>query len=171
MAAGDVKLVYSTATDLLVDNTSFDALYSGGAGLTTGQFTTSSVIDNSSTLYQDLAVFVQIYTNSASATGPIHVYAAESVAGSDEYEDGLTANQTPGTATAFIANAHHLGSLYANTQTGYYATGTVRVGPKYGGRCPRKLLIALRNDTSQTVSASSNHQIEWRGIYSNVATS
>lgn len=169
MAAGDTKLVYSSATDLLTSG-SLDAIRSGGGGLTTGQFSTSDVIDNSTALYQDVQFYVRIYTASASATGPIHIYVAATVAGTDAYEDGLTANQTAGTATAWIANSHHCMSLYQNTQSGYYATGVVNVAAKYGGRAPRKMLLVVRNDTSQTLSGSSNNQIEWRGIYSQVAS-
>mgnify|MGYP001023509196 CR=1 FL=1 len=169
MAAGDNKLVYSSATDLLTSG-SLDALRSGGGGLTNGQFSTSDVIDNSTTLYQDLQFYVRMYTNSASATGPIHIYAAATVAGTDAYEDGLTANQTAGTATAWIANCHHLMSLYQNTQSGYYATGVVNVASKYGGRAPRKMLLVVRNDTSQTLAGSANNQIEWRGIYNQIAS-
>lgn len=170
MAAGDIKLAYSSATDLLTSG-SLDAIRSGGSTLTAGQFSTSAVIDNSSTLYQDIQFYVQIYTNSASATGPVHLYIAATVAGTDEYEDTLTANQSAAAASGWIVNAHHVASLYTNSQSGYYASGVVNIAGKFGGRAPRKMLLVVRNETTQTIPASANHQIEWRGVYSTVAGS
>lgn len=174
MAAGDVKLAYSSATPLLASG-SLDAIRSGGSTLTNGQFSTSAVIDNSTLLYPDIQFYAKFYVTSSSATGPIQLYIASTVAGTDEYEDRLTANQTAATATSYIFNAHHVASLYVNTSvtadSGYYASGVFNVASKFGGRAPRKMLLVVRDDTGQTIPASTNHNIEWRGVYSTVATS
>jgi len=137
------------------------------ASLTNNSARQSTVIDNSSNLYIDALVFIQIASPSAStsASGFVEVFAYGTVNGGTTYTEGCSG--TDGSLTMVSpTNLRPLGivNVVANSTT-YYG-GPFSVAQAFGGILPEKWGIVLRNSTGGTLnSTEGNHAKLYQGVY------
>lgn len=128
----------------------------------------STVVDNSSTKYDDALLEVSVaYPNSAPANDKaVYVFAFGSTDGSN-YPESLTATDAAftiaGVAGALTTSLSPIGVLMPiqNTTKRY---GPFSVAKGFDGILPQKWGIVVLNYSGQTLSAS-NNSVQYAGIY------
>jgi hypothetical protein len=115
----------------------------------------STAIDNTSNLYLDALVSVQVKTASSatSATGVVNVYAYGTVDNGTTYSDG--ASGTDGSITLTNPpNMRLIGVINAVANSTTYTGGPWSVAAAFGGRLTAKWGIVVDNETGATLDAS-----------------
>ena len=123
--------------------------------LASAAFQGSAAIDNTTNLFLDALVFVQIKTNAAgvSTQGFINVYAYGTANGGTTYTDGATgtnALQTPSSPP----NLRLIGVITANANGSTYNGGPMSVAAAFGGILPDHWGIVVENKTGASLDAA-----------------
>jgi hypothetical protein len=121
----------------------------------------STIINNTSNLYQDVQVIVSVKTASSSvaATGYYSVYLITSLDDS-LFTDGGGASD----AAITISNAKLMGSFTANATSTVYTCPALSVAQAAGGMVPPYWGIAVVNNTGTSLNASGN-AAQYIGVY------
>ena len=123
--------------------------------LATANLRESTAIDNSSNLYLDALVTVEVKSNSSStsATGYVNVYAYGSSDGGSSYDDRIAG--TDGAYTPSVTPVHlaliGVITLNANSKT---TQRTFPVAAAFGGQLPQHWGIVVDNESGATLDAS-----------------
>jgi hypothetical protein len=171
MAAGDVKLVYGTSTDLTVTNLA--GLASSATWVAGWE---SNVIDNTSNLYLDylLSGRIQVHDDAASAAGSqIRIYVVSMISDT-EYPDVFDGTESAETWTdaLMMGPSAKLAAVItpATTQNLVYPFGQLSVANLFGGVCPPKFVIFISHNTGVNLHTS-GQVVTVQGVYNNVAAS
>jgi hypothetical protein len=127
----------------------------------------STVVDNTSDLYLDALVYVQVNV----ATGTIandkcvYVYAYSSVDGTN-YVDNVTGSDAAITLND-PTNLRLIGVISVPTQSTTYKGPAMSVAAAFGGVLPPKWGIVVRNYSGIALGSSSS--ASWRGVYATSA--
>jgi hypothetical protein len=163
MAAGDIKQVFGTSTALTI------TLASLASSATAGR--ESTAVDNTSNLFLDAHVFVQIALQAGTPANDkaVYVYLAASEDGA-EYTDNATGSDAAITLRD-PTNLRLLGVINCPDSGGLtYKSHLMSVAAACGGMMPRKWNVVVRNYTGVTFSATAgDHEVRYTGIYANVA--
>lgn len=155
----DIKTAYAAATALTI------AVNSLANSSTAGR--QSTVVDNSSNLYNDALVSVKVTSGASgvSASGFVAVYAYASA------DDGVTYTGNAGASDAAITNAtilRFLGRFAVVANSTVYVGGPFSVASAFGGCLPKSWGIAVLNSSGATLSATGN-SVAMQGVYNTVA--
>lgn len=138
------------------------------ASLADGSARGSTAVDNSSGLYLDAGVVVQVKTGASgvSSTGFITVYAYGSVDGGTTYTDGF--GGTDGAATPSAMKL--IGSFPAVANATTYVGQVMSVAAAFGGILPSHWGIVIENNSGAALdSTEGNHAKQYQELYSTVA--
>lgn len=136
------------------------------ASLASGSQRQSAAVDNSSNLFPDALVAVDVKTNAAgtSATGFVDVYAAGTVDGGTTYSGG--AGGTDAAYTGKLTALARLGRIDATANATTYLGGPWSVAAAFGGSLPQKWSIVVDNETGAALDATeANHTKQYQGVY------
>lgn len=170
MAAGDVKLVYGTASDVTI---TLASLASDTSKLTGRE---STAIDNTSNLYLDYLVSGKITTGtSPTASRSIEVWAVASWDGTTwpDVFDGTDSAETITIAEIKTTVCRLITSIpTTSTSDRTYHFAGHSIASLFGGVVPPKFVIFVTHNTAVNLnSTSGNHQIRIQPVYQNVAAS
>lgn len=151
-----VKIAYAAATTITCTL----------ASLTTGSARRSAAVDNSSNLYDDVAVALTVTVGTVSGTNPyVAVYAYASADDGTTYETGGSSD-----AGFTLAGDEKLLGIIATPANTTAYTGVFNVAKAYGGVMPRNWGIIVSNISGSTLSATEgNHIKKYQGITYTVA--
>lgn len=160
----DIKAAYSSATALTL--TSANLASSSTAGWQ------SDAIDNSSTLYDDILIFVDLAAVNTAPTGSIYLFVFGSIDGGTTFAstgDGAPSGSVgtltfPSVVTANIV-APMLGYIPYPVQN-KVLRAVFSVAAAFGGTIPPKFSIGMVNNSGMALSVTS---IKWMGRYNTVA--
>lgn len=170
MAAGDVKLVYGTASDATITLASL----ASDTSLLTGR--ESTALDNTSNLFTDYLISGKITAGtSPTASRAIEVWAIGSW-DSTNWPDVFDGTDSAETITSVeIKNAIcRAVAIIATTNTSdrTYAFGPVSLAGVFGGVVPPKVVFFVTHSTGVNLnSTGSNQQIRIQPVFQNVAAS
>lgn len=170
MAAGDVKLVYGTASDATITLASLAT----DTSLLTGRGSTA--LDNTSNLFTDYLISGKITTGtSPTASRAIEVWAVGSWDGTNwpDVFDGTDSAETI-TQVEIKNTICRLVAAIATTNTSNrtYPFGPVSLAGVFGGVVPPKVEFFVTHSTGVNLnSTGSNQQIRIQPVYMNVAAS
>ena len=170
MAAGDLKTVYAASENMAV-NTGLDELAHSATWVAGWE---SAIIDNTSTLYEDILVSGKITVGNAGVTaGQIRVYA---VAMLDDSTWTPPFDGTPSAETVIALVLAGHASLLAvispdTTVDQVYYFGPKSLAALFGGVCPAKCVLFIAHNTTDALAAAGGNQITTKGVYHNVAQS
>jgi len=138
------------------------------ASLTNNSLRQSTVIDNTSDLFQDVLLMLKIKSGASStvSTGVVNVYAYATVDNGTTYTD--TATGTDGAITPTSpTNLRFLGQLNVVANSTTYVGGPWSIAAAFGGIMPAKWGIVVENKTGGTLDATEgSHAKLYQGIYS-----
>jgi hypothetical protein len=149
----NVKSAFGAKTSITM--TSLNSLANGSGAQ-------SAAVDNTSNLYLDFRIRIQI-PGAASQTGLVDFYCASAL-GDTTYLDGASGSDSSFTAGNRL-NAHYLGSI--QTATSGTQIGEVTIAQAFGGVCPDKFALVAINNAGAALTASSN-VVEYEGVYATV---
>ena len=135
------------------------------AGLTNTSARSCLALDNTTNLYLDAVVQVQIKTAAAatSASGIVNVYAYGTVDGGTTYPEG--AGTDTGVTLTVPTNLILIGQINAVANSTTYKSNPMPVAAAFGGVLPQKWGIVVENQTGATLDATpSNHLTIYQGI-------
>lgn len=115
----------------------------------------SAAIDNTSNLFLDAFVFVQVKSaaSSTSASGFVNVYAYGSADGGTTYSDAVTGTNAGQTLTV-PPNLRLIGVINVVANSVTYDGGPFSVASAFGGVLPDHWGIVVENKTGATLDAS-----------------
>lgn len=125
------------------------------ASLADGAKATSSEISNTSDLFLDVLVMIQVKTNASGvdAAGVVYVYAIGSVDGGTTYPDSDNDNK------------QFIGVMTANANATTYKSNALSVANAFNGKLPEKWKIVVENQTGAALdSTEGNHAKESQGV-------
>ncbi len=168
MAAGDIKLVYGSASDLTITLASLATDSNKLVGRE------SAVIDNTSGLHLDILVSGKITVGtSPTTTKAIEVWAVASWDGTTwpDVFDGTDSSETITSSEIKLSICRLVASLpTTNTSDRTYHFSAISLASLFGGVVPPKLSLFVTHDTGVNLNATgSNHQIRLQPVYQNVA--
>lgn len=128
----------------------------------------STVVDNSSNVFEDALVFVTVKSAAAStsSTGYVVVYAYGTVDGGSNYTEGASGSDGSITLTA-PPNVRQIGAINVVANSTTYKGGPFSVAAAFGGVLPEKWGIIVENKSGATLDASVGSAI-YQGVYSQV---
>lgn len=138
------------------------------ASLASGSARQSTVIDNSSNLYQDALVLLKIKSGASgvSATGVVNVYAFATVDGGTSYSENAGASDAAITLTS-PPNVRLIGQMNVVGNATTYYSPLFSVASAFGGILPEKWGIIIQNQTGASLdSTEGNHAKLYEGVYS-----
>jgi hypothetical protein len=160
---GDIKQAFGTSTAITI------TLASLASSATAAR--ESTVIDNTTNLFLDALVFVQIalQTGTPANDKAVYVYAYGSEDGS-EYTDNATGSDAAITLRD-PTNLRLIGIVNCPDSGGLtYKSNPMSVAVAFGGLMPRKWGIVIRNYTGVTLSATGGaHEARYTGVYATAA--
>lgn len=128
----------------------------------------STVIDNSSNLFVDALVQLQIRTGSSgvSATGSVNIYAYATVDGGTTYTDPATGSNAGVTLPAAdLRNVKLIGVMYLIANSTTYKSAPLSVAQAFGGILPEKWGIIIENKTGAALSGTEgDHAKLYQGV-------
>jgi hypothetical protein len=136
------------------------------ASLTNNSARQSTEIDNSTNLFLDALVFLNIASPSASTstTGFVNVYAYGTVDGGTNRTENAGASDAAITLTV-PANARLIGVINVVANSTTYKAGPFSVAAAFGGVLPEKWGIIVENKTGGTLnSTEGNHFKNYQGV-------
>lgn len=151
--AGDIKTKYGT------DN---QAITCTITSLATNTMRGSTAIDNTSNLFEDALVQVQVKTasSSTSSTGYVNVYAYATSAST--YPGGF--GGTDGAYSGLAANLTPIGRLATTANSTTYTSNPLSVASAFGGVLPDTWGIVVENQSGATLDASVGSSW-YQGVY------
>ena len=140
------------------------------ASLASGSAKESAAIDNTSNLYDDImiAVNVSVPSGTPGADQAIYIYASAS-------EDGTNFTDNASGSAGSISlrtptNLKLIGVISCPTASVTYNSGPLFLAQAFGGTLPRKMTIVLLNSTNITLdSTEGNHHKSFTGVWYTVA--
>jgi hypothetical protein len=161
--AGDIKQKYGTSNQAITCS-----LAPGGVGLANNGARASTAVDNTTNLFQDALVSVQVKNGASGAvnTGTVNVYAYATTDGGTTYTDGATGTDASITLTV-PPNARLIGVINAVAASTTYKGGPFSVAQAFGGVLPDHWGIIIENKTGGALDATEgNHLKTYQGVYS-----
>lgn len=143
------------------------SLAPGGTGLANNGARASAAIDNTSNLFLDALVQVQIKSGASgvSATGYVNVYAFATVDGGTTYSDGATGSDASITLTA-PPNARLIGTVNVVANATTYKSSPMSVAQAFGGMLPDHWGIIIENKSGGALDTTEgNHLKLYQGMY------
>lgn len=135
--------------------------------LANGSARESTVIDNTSNLYQDALLRIQS-KGAASGTSVLEIYAYSALSDTT-YTDLATGSDAAFTA-ANIFNSVLIGVVQMNAATSAVTWGPVSIAAAFGGVLPSKWGLIVKNSSGAALSATAgDHVLKYEGVYSTVA--
>ena len=168
MAAGDLKIAYAASANLTVSS-GLDALATSATWVAGWE---SEIIDNTTTLYEDILISGKITVGNAGVTaGQIRVYAVAML------DDSTWPGPFDGTAEAktiiALVLAGHASLLAVispdTTVDRVYYFGPKSLAALFGGLCPAKCCLFITHNTTDALAAAGGNQITTKGVYHQVA--
>lgn len=143
------------------------SLAPAGTGLANNGARESTVVDNSTTLYNDVLVFIKIKAGAAStvATGYINIYAYGTVNNGTSYSDNVTG--TDAAITLVVPpNLRLIGIMNVVANATTYNSPVMSVAAAFGGVMPEKWGIVIENKCGGALDTTEgNHAKLWQGVY------
>jgi hypothetical protein len=139
------------------------------ASLATGSSRESTSIDNTTNLYIDALVMLQVkFANTAVGTDPwVYVYGYGTVDGGTTWPDAVTGTDAAITLNS-PANLRLLGAVSA-AQNATRKGGPWSMASVFGGILPAKWGIVVRNSSNIALTATeADHAKLWQGVYQTV---
>jgi hypothetical protein len=136
------------------------------ASLTNTSKRSSAAIDNTSNVFLDALVMVQIKSGASGTTtnGVVNVYAYGTVDGGTTYTEG--AGSDAGITLTSPTNARLLGVINVVANATTYKAGPFSVAAAFGGTLPDHWGIIIDNETGGTLdSTEGNHLKLYQGVY------
>lgn len=136
------------------------------ASLTTGSARESTVIDNTTNLYQDALVSIKIKSggSATTTTGVVNIYAYGTVDGGTTYSDNVTGSDAAITLTS-PPNVRLIGQLNVVANSTTYKSALMSVAAAFGGILPQKWGIIIENKSGGTLDATGgNHAALYQGV-------
>lgn len=169
MAAGDIKLVWAASSNLAV-NGGLDDLASSATWVAGWE---SPVIDNSTTLYEDIFVSgkITVGDTAVTAAAQIRIYVVGML------DDSTWPAPFDGTASAETVDASvilghaKLGAVISidDVENKVYYFGPFSIAALFGGICPAKCVLFIAHNTNDALAAAGGNQITIKGVYHNIA--
>lgn len=141
----DVKLAYGTATSITITLNS----------LGSGSLAVATAVDNTSDLFEDVLIELNLDPGTTAAPFAVNVYASISLDGTN-YSDQTN-----------VENMAFLGSIYTPSTTALRARG-MSLAQACGGVVPPKWALVVQNASGAALAASGN-SAQYRGVYRTVA--
>ncbi len=161
--AGDIKQKLGTNGQTLTCS-----LAPGGTGLANNGARESTAVDNTSDLFQEVLVQIQIKSGASgtAATGVINVYAYGTVDNGTTYPDNVTGTDAAITLVS-PTELVLIGQLNVVANATTYKSEPFSVSAAFGGIMPAKWGIVIENKTGGALDTTeSNHKKLYQGIYS-----
>ena len=142
--AGNIIQKFGTSAQTLTCQ-----LAPGGVGLANNGARESTVVDNTSDLFQDVLVQIQIKSGASatSTSGLVNVYAYGTVDGGTTYPDNVTGSDAAITLVV-PTNLRLIGQLNVVANSTTYKSMPMSVAAAFGGIMPAKWGIVIENKTS-----------------------
>lgn len=128
----------------------------------------STALDNSSNVYQDALVFLQVKSGASgvSTTGTVAVYAYGTSNGGTTYTENATGTDAGITLTS-PPNARLIGIINVVANATTYYGGPFSVASAFGGILPQKWGIIVQNNSGAALdSTEGNHAKFFQGVFS-----
>lgn len=141
--AGDLKIKYGTSNQSITCTIT---------SLSTNTMRGSTAISNTSNLFADAQVQVQVKTNASgtSSTGYVNIYAYATSAST--YPGGFAG--TDGAYSGLAANLTPIGRISAVANSTTYTSNPLSVAAAFGGNLPESWGIVVENQSGATLDAS-----------------
>ncbi len=155
--AADIKSKYGTSNQAITCTL---------ASLTTGSARSCLAVDNSTNVYLDALVMVQIKSgaSSTSATGTVNVYAYGTVDGGTTYTEG--AGTDAGITLTAPPNVRLIGVLNVVANATTYKSGPFSVAQAFGGTMPDHWGLIIENKSGGTLDGTEgSHAKLYQGVY------
>ena len=136
------------------------------ASLANAAFRQSAAIDNTTNLFTDALVAVQVKSaaSATSATGYVDVYAAGTIDGGTTYSGGASGSNAA--FTGQLSAAFKLGRIAVIANATTYNGGPWSVASAFGGSLPQKWAIIVDNESGAALDATEgNHLKLYQGVY------
>lgn len=143
------------------------SLAPGGTGLVNNGARASTAIDNTTNLFLDALVQVQIKSGGSgtTTTGYVNVYAYGTADGGTTYAEGATGSDASLTLTS-PTNLRLIGVLNVVANSTTYKSEPMSVAAAFGGVLPDHWGIVIENKTGGTLDTTEgNHLKVYQGIY------
>jgi hypothetical protein len=137
------------------------------ASLASAAARASTVVDNTSNVFQDALVSLKVKSNAAgtSASGYVNVYAYATTDGGTTYTESATGSDAGITLTS-PPNAIRIGSLNVVANATTYPAGPFSVAAAFGGSLPDHWGIIVENQSGAALdSTEGNHLKTYQGVY------
>lgn len=141
---GNIKQKFGSAVDLTIVL----------ASLADAANVLSSEVDNTSDLFNDVLVQLQVTTGASgvSSSGVVHVYAI-----------GIIDSLEPGSPNVLL---NPIGVINANVNATVFKSNVFSVANAFGGKMPPRWKLVVRNDTGAALdSTEGNHLKKMQGVY------
>lgn len=161
--AGDIKIKYGSSNQAITCQ-----LAPSGTGLANNGARASTAIDNTTNLFADALVSVQVKTGGSgvSSTGTVNVYAYGTSDGGTTYTDGATGSDAAITLTS-PPNARLIGVINCVANATTYKGGPFSVAAAFGGSLPDHWGIVIENKTGAALDTTEgNHLKTYQGVQS-----
>ena len=155
--AADIKTKYGTANQAITCTL---------ASLGSASARASTAVDNTTNLFLDALVMVQVKSGASgvSATGYVNVYAYGTADGGTTYSDGATGTDAAITLTV-PPNARLIGVLNVVANATTYKSGPFSVAAAFGGVLPDHWGIIVENKSGAALDATEgNHAKFYQGV-------
>lgn len=140
------------------------------ASLTTGSSRASTVVDNTSNLFMDALVFLNIKSGASgtTSTGYVTIYAYGTSNGGTNYTEGASGTDAALTLTS-PTNLKLVGIINVVASATTYSAGPFSIASAFGGQLPDKWGIVVQNNTGGSLdSTEGNHLKIYQGIQAQV---
>lgn len=141
------------------------------ASLANNSARASTAVDNTSNLFLDAIVQVQVTSGASgtSATGTVVVYAYGTTDGGTTYTGGVTGSDAAHTLTS-PTNLRFLGTINVVANSTTYKGGPWSVASAFGGVLPASWGIVVENRSGGTLDATEgNHKKVYQGLFATSA--
>lgn len=122
------------------------------ASLASGSWRQSNFVDNSSNLFMDIFVQLDVKTG-ATAAGTVDIWSYASIDGGTTYSDGATGTDSAFTPTA-SPNLVFVGSVNTPAVTTSYVSRQFSLAFAYGGSLPQRWGLAIKNTNGGALDAT-----------------
>lgn len=137
------------------------------ASLTNNSTRASTYIDNSSNLFLDALVFLNIKTGASgtSSTGYVNIFAYGTSDGGSNYTENATGSDAAITLVS-PTNLKLIGIINCVSNATTYKSGPLSVASAFSGVLPERWGIVVENKTGGTLDATEgNHLKIYQGVY------
>jgi hypothetical protein len=137
------------------------------ASLTNASARASTVVDNTSTKFDDVFIFVKTTSAAAatSATGYVNIWGYAGMSGQTTFAEGFVGTDAALTMSS-PPNLQMIGQVTVNANSKTYWAGPFSFCRTYGlERLPPQWGIVFENRSGATLNATAgNHSITWQGV-------